>query len=129
MRIIAGILIAAALSAMAPAHAGRETRNIEVFKTRTCACCVAWIARLEEAGFVAEARDLPMADLAIMKRERGVPADLVGCHTAMSWRGTFHQQTSNVWSTQARTRSAWQCPECLSARPEWSMARSATPSK
>jgi hypothetical protein len=78
--IVLLVFLAAATSASADE---RENRKIEVFKTQTCACCVAWIARLEEAGFVVESSDLPMSDLMAMKLELGVPSDRVSCHTAV----------------------------------------------
>lgn len=82
MKLRAGLVLAALLSATA-ASASEESRAIEVFKTQTCACCVAWIAKLEEAGFQVEANDLPMASLISMKQGMGVPAKLFGCHTAV----------------------------------------------
>jgi hypothetical protein len=65
------------------AEAFDEVRKIEVFKTQTCACCVAWIARLEKAGFSVEAQDMQAADLIVMKQELGMPANLVSCHTGL----------------------------------------------
>ncbi|WP_099864926.1 DUF411 domain-containing protein [Pararhizobium haloflavum] len=78
--IVLLVFLAAATSASAD---DGEDRKIEVFKTQTCACCVAWVARLEEAGFVVESSDLPMSDLMAMKLELGVPSDRVSCHTAV----------------------------------------------
>lgn len=82
MKSTMALVLAGLLSATA-ASASEEARAVEVFKTQTCACCVAWIARLEEAGFEIEAEDLPMASLVSMKQELGVPGKLFGCHTAV----------------------------------------------
>jgi hypothetical protein len=58
-----------------------DVPTIQVFKTATCGCCTKWIDHLEAAGFQVEAQDLP--DLSPLKREKGVPADLASCHTAV----------------------------------------------
>jgi hypothetical protein len=76
------LVFLAAAATSASANDGKD-RKIEVFKTQTCACCVAWIARLEEAGFVVDSSDLPIADLMAMKLEFGVPSDRVSCHTTV----------------------------------------------
>lgn len=47
-----------------------------------CGCCLEWAKRIE----VAFGRKLPIvevADIAAVKRARGVPEDLVSCHTAL----------------------------------------------
>ena len=58
-----------------------DTKTVQVFKTPTCGCCKNWVEHLEKAGFDVEVKDLP--DLASIKRENGVPAELVSCHTAL----------------------------------------------
>ena len=55
--------------------------TVQVFKTPTCGCCKGWVEHLEAAGFHVEVKDLP--DLASIKTENGVPAELVSCHTAL----------------------------------------------
>lgn len=62
-------------------NAAADEPTIQVFKTATCGCCAKWIDHLEGAGFEVEAKDL--ADLAALKREQGVPAELSSCHTAL----------------------------------------------
>ncbi len=62
-------------------NAAADQPTIQVFKTATCGCCTKWIDHLEGAGFEVEAKDLP--DLASLKRENGVPAELSSCHTAL----------------------------------------------
>lgn len=58
-----------------------HTATVQVFKTPTCGCCKGWVEHLEAAGFDVEVKDLP--DLASIKSENGVPAELVSCHTAL----------------------------------------------
>lgn len=55
--------------------------RIQVYKTATCGCCTKWIEHLEAAGFEVTAEDLP--DVAPLKSEKGVPAELTSCHTAL----------------------------------------------
>ncbi|MBY0401890.1 DUF411 domain-containing protein [Myxococcota bacterium] len=74
LSVVAGI-------ALGCRNAASGTSTIEVYKTATCGCCTKWIDHLEAAGFEVEATDLP--DLASLKREKEVPAELVSCHTAV----------------------------------------------
>lgn len=73
------VLAAVFLVGCSNGAAGQPT--IQVYKTPTCGCCTKWIDHLEAAGFEVEATDLP--DLTSLKRENGVPAELVSCHTAI----------------------------------------------
>ena len=61
-----------------PEARGTEVR---VVKSPTCGCCNAWADHLEEEGFAVERED--RQDMAVVKREMGVPADLSSCHTAV----------------------------------------------
>ena len=62
-------------------NAAGNTATVQVFKTPTCGCCNNWVEHLEAAGFDVEVKDLP--DLASVKTENGVPAELASCHTAL----------------------------------------------
>lgn len=53
----------------------------EVWKDPNCGCCTAWVEHLEAAGF--EVRTHDQGDMRSVKRERGVPAELASCHTAV----------------------------------------------
>lgn len=57
---------------------------VRVVKTPTCGCCAGWVAHMRENGFRVEARDMSAGELVAMKREKGVPPDLMSCHTAMA---------------------------------------------
>jgi hypothetical protein len=62
----------------APAFAGEGT--IVVYKDPSCGCCSAWAEALSGAGFAVELND--REDLATLKDEMGVPAEMQACHTA-----------------------------------------------
>ena len=47
-----------------------------------CGCCLQWVKRME-AAFGRKLPVIEAADLAAVKKARGVPADLQSCHTAM----------------------------------------------
>lgn len=55
--------------------------TITVYKSPTCGCCVKWIDHLEAGGLTVEAIDVE--DVAWIKNENGVPAQLSSCHTAL----------------------------------------------
>ena len=73
-----GILAAAALvpsvSVLAQAPA------ILVRKDPTCGCCTGWVKHLRAEGFAVTVEEA--ADLRIVRKRLGVPADLAACHTA-----------------------------------------------
>lgn len=54
--------------------------TLVVYKTPTCGCCSAWVDHVKENGFAVVTHDLP--DLTQIKRQHGVPAGQVSCHTA-----------------------------------------------
>jgi hypothetical protein len=47
-----------------------------------CGCCLEWVKRVE-ATFRREVAVVETADIAAIKRSRGVPEDLQSCHTAV----------------------------------------------
>jgi hypothetical protein len=59
----------------------QDLPSIMVFKTAGCGCCEGWIEHLRDAGFQVDARDV--TNLASVKLDAGVPADLSSCHTAL----------------------------------------------
>ncbi|CAN5730498.1 DUF411 domain-containing protein [soil metagenome] len=54
--------------------------TIVVYKTPTCGCCNAWVDHVRANGFTVVTHDLN--DLSEKKRELGVPAGQISCHTA-----------------------------------------------
>jgi len=82
-------LILAACAGSAPpdapaqeaAQAPAASPTIHVYKSPTCGCCSDWVDRLVEYGFEVETED--MDNLAGIKKQYGVPANLQSCHTAV----------------------------------------------
>jgi hypothetical protein len=56
-------------------------QEIVITKSPTCLCCDKWVAHVKNAGF--RTRVESVADLAAVKEQRGVPALLGSCHTAV----------------------------------------------
>jgi hypothetical protein len=54
---------------------------VHVWKSPTCGCCEGWVEHLRAAGYPVQIEDV--MDIAAIKREKGVPAELHACHTAM----------------------------------------------
>lgn len=75
--IIAADEAAPAGAAPAAAASGRQ---MVVYKSPTCGCCLAWADQMQAAGFDVEVRDVD--DLGPIKRQFGVPASSASCHTA-----------------------------------------------
>lgn len=53
---------------------------IDVSRSPSCGCCGDWITHMRAAGFTVN--DRLIDDLAPLKAQLGVPADLQSCHTA-----------------------------------------------
>lgn len=81
LRFPAGTVAAVAALCLGFAAAASE-RTIEVWKSATCGCCTAWIAHVEQNGFLAKAQDVAAGQLATIKAGAGLSPDLQSCHTA-----------------------------------------------
>ena len=55
--------------------------SIHVVKDPGCPCCNAWIGHLRDNGFPVSFEERSVESLELYKREKGVPVDLVSCHT------------------------------------------------
>lgn len=53
---------------------------IRVWKDPNCGCCGGWVEHLRRNGFTATV--IETGDMAAIKAQRSVPADLASCHTA-----------------------------------------------
>jgi hypothetical protein len=53
---------------------------VQVWKDPNCGCCRGWVEHLSRSGFAVASVDT--SDLASIKAEAGIPADLASCHTA-----------------------------------------------
>ncbi|HYJ29661.1 MAG TPA: DUF411 domain-containing protein [Allosphingosinicella sp.] len=71
---------AIALGTPAAALAQAQPRLV-MWKDPSCGCCTHWAERVQ-AAFGEPVRIVPVADMAALKRARGIPQDLWSCHTA-----------------------------------------------
>lgn len=55
--------------------------SIELYKSPTCGCCTEWAAIMEEKGY--EVNVHHRQDWTDIKREFGMPSQLMSCHTAV----------------------------------------------
>ena len=53
-----------------------------VYKSPTCGCCNNWVDHVKENGFAVVTHDISDAELTETKRQLGVPAGRISCHTA-----------------------------------------------
>jgi hypothetical protein len=90
---IAALLLATAVSAAgcnrqakpdsgaaAATHAVAAADTVVVYKTPACGCCAEWVEHMREQGFAVVTHD--RNELEPIKRQLGVPAGRVSCHTA-----------------------------------------------
>lgn len=86
-RIVIAVVVGLALVAGAVSgvigipSAAAATRTMTVYKSPRCGCCSAWIKHLERTGFDVEVRN--EARMAVVKRQYGVPSELISCHTGI----------------------------------------------
>ena len=58
-----------------------DSVTVTVYKSPSCGCCVKWVDHLRAGGLAVEAIDVE--NTAWIKKENGVPARLMSCHTAL----------------------------------------------
>lgn len=77
------ILLAAlaGLAASIPAMAGHHSKHAVLYKNPSCGCCEEYADYLRKDGYTVNV--VPTHDLDQIKRERGVPESLDGCHTTL----------------------------------------------
>jgi len=80
-RLLLQGMSALAATAVAGRALAAPAPNFVMWHSPGCGCCLAWGKRIEAAF----KRKLPVieADMAAIKRARGVPDDLHSCHTAL----------------------------------------------
>ncbi len=85
-RVLAAGLLGALISvggiviAQKPAPAS-QAYTVHVYKSPTCGCCASWVKHLEQHGFKTLVTD--SNNVAGIKAQRGVPARVQSCHTAV----------------------------------------------
>lgn len=81
-RKVLGLIVGSLAAPAAAQVVTGEALVIDVAKTSSCGCCLAWTKRLEAAGFAPTTRDLWAGELIQHKLKLGVPEDAISCHTA-----------------------------------------------
>lgn len=82
-RTLLGLLAGTAAAPLLPAAAlAAAPAALTMWRDPGCGCCVEWAKRVE-AAFGAKMAVINSADMAAIKRARGVPEDLRSCHTAL----------------------------------------------
>lgn len=71
------------LFAAAPFGARATVPAIHIRKDPGCACCTIWTDILKAEGFTVTEEEMNNYDLIAFKREKGVPIELVSCHTGL----------------------------------------------
>ena len=85
-RVLAAGLLGALVSvggivvAQKPAPA-LQAYTVQVYKSPTCGCCANWVKHLQQHGFTTRVTETD--DVASIKTQRGVPARVQSCHTAV----------------------------------------------
>ena len=80
-KILAAVGAVAALSVAGVSFAQKPAPTVQVYKSPTCGCCALWVKHLEAHGFAT--RVIESNDVASIKAQRGVPARVQSCHTAI----------------------------------------------
>ena len=75
------LLIGASVWIFSPTASAAGT-PITVYKSPSCTCCAKWVDHLRENGFAVDVRNA--RDLARIRQEQGVPAQLASCHTSVA---------------------------------------------
>lgn len=78
---LAAIGLSASVAASIPGFAAAAQPAIDVARSPSCGCCGDWIDHMRAAGFTVN--DRLIDDLAPLKAQLGVPADLQSCHTGI----------------------------------------------
>ena len=80
-RVLAVAIVAAAVSVAGVTFAQKPAPTVQVYKSPTCGCCANWVAHLQQHGFTTRVTETD--DVAAIKAQRGVPARVQSCHTAV----------------------------------------------
>ena len=64
------------------AKSGEPTVDIDVAKTSSCGCCLAWIDHLKKNEFSVTSKNMTMGILTRFKLKNGISPKTASCHTA-----------------------------------------------
>lgn len=67
---------------MTDANSDEPVVAIDVAKTSSCGCCLAWIDHLKENSFSVTSKNMAMGSLTRFKLENGISPKTASCHTA-----------------------------------------------
>ena len=56
-------------------------QTVEVWKARSCECCVGWVKHMRTAGFAVTVHEVESVET--VKRDNGVPEVLASCHISL----------------------------------------------
>lgn len=76
---LAQIAVGGILSIAGRAHAAKPAA-MTVWKDPNCGCCGGWVEHIRRNGFTVTV--IETSDVQTIKTRRGIPAELVSCHTA-----------------------------------------------
>ena len=83
MNEIKSILSAATLAtAVLLAPPLRADETVEVLKSASCGCCIAWGEHMREQGFAVSEKNVSLVELNTAKNEAGLREEHKSCHTA-----------------------------------------------
>ena len=81
-KILAAVAAVAVISVAGATFAQQKPApTVQVYKSPTCGCCANWVTHLQKAGFTTRVTETD--DVASIKAQRGVPARVQSCHTAV----------------------------------------------
>ena len=80
-RVLAAGLLGAFISIGGIVVAQKPAPTVQVYKSPTCGCCANWVKHLQQHGFTTRVTETD--DVAAIKTQRGVPARVQSCHTAV----------------------------------------------
>ena len=83
MKELKSILRAATLAtAVLLAPPLRADETVEVLKSASCGCCIAWGEHMREQGFAVSEKNVSLVELNTAKNEAGLREEHKSCHTA-----------------------------------------------
>ncbi len=79
LRLLGGLALG--VLGAAPLAFGEEKPTVQLYKNPQCSCCEGYAAYLRQHGYAVTTT--PTHDLALIRRQHGVPEKLAGCHTML----------------------------------------------
>ena len=80
-KVLAAVAAVAVVSVAGATFAQKPAPTVQVYKSPTCGCCANWVKHLQQHGFTTRVTETD--DVASIKTQRGIPARVQSCHTAV----------------------------------------------